>query len=325
MSPHSYKEEDIRTLGAEWNVNVIRWQMVTKWGAEYKYAIDYDLNKYEAWLEEKLIELDKVLATCRTYGILVVIDLHSPPGGRRSNKDLVLTHEKKYFYEFLSVWQKIARRYKGNPAVWGYDLVNEPVQKKITPGQPDYLEAQALVAKAIRDIDPEVPIIIEPAHWAGPKGFIDLQPINLPNLIYEVHMYYPHSVTHQGMNGNKRKIKYPGIVNCKTINKMSLKKYLEPVREFQKTHNVHIYVGEFSAVRWAPGDSAFLYLKDCIDIFEEYGWDWTYHSFRASNCWSVEHGGDANIHSTAPSSTKREKLLRGWFAMNQKPTFNIKK
>lgn len=31
------------------------------------------------------------------------------------------------------------------------------------------------------------------------------------------------------------------------------------------------------------------YLADVIDLFEEYGWDWSYHAFREWAGWSVEH------------------------------------
>ncbi len=45
--------------------------------------------------------------------------------------------------------------------MWGYDLVNEPVQNTAPPeGMPDYLGAQVLAAEAIRAIDPERPIIL---------------------------------------------------------------------------------------------------------------------------------------------------------------------
>jgi hypothetical protein len=60
--------------------------------------------------------------------------------------------------------------------------------------------------------------------------------------------------------------------------KPQLRKALQPVRDFQLAHHVGIYVGEFSALRWAPG--ACNWLRDCIDLFEEYGWDWTYHAYR---------------------------------------------
>ncbi|MCK7482553.1 MAG: hypothetical protein M0C28_39625 [Candidatus Moduliflexus flocculans] len=61
------------------------------------------------------------------------------------------------------------------------------------------------------------------------------------------------------------------------------------------------------------------YLKDLIEIFEAHGWDWSYHAFREWNGWSVEHGPDRNDNRPAAEPTDRERLLREWFAMNQKP------
>ena len=53
-----------------------------------------------------------------------------------------------------------------------------------------------------------------------------------------------------------------------------------------KNYGAKIYAGEFSACMYAPG--AGQYLRDCISIFEEYGWDWSYHSFREALWWNVE-------------------------------------
>lgn len=318
MSPHSFNEKDFRVLGQEWNANLIRWQMTTRWGAGYKYEKDYNLEKYDTWLDAELLELDEVLAACLKYGILAVVDLHSPPGGRRPNQDLVLTHERKYFDKFVSVWQKIAQRYKGHPAVWAYDLMNEPVQNTDPAiGLPDYLEAQVMATKAIRAIDPDVPIIIETDFRDTAIGFKYLVPVELPGIIYEIHMYYPDRFTHQGLHGRPIGVTYPGVIDYKVYDKDRLRKYLEPVRIFQRAYNVHIYVGEFSAIRWAPGSSAYRYLKDCIDIFEEYGWDWSYHSFREWDGWSVEHGYNSRIHTPIARPTERKKLLLNWFAKNR--------
>ena len=66
-----------------------------------------------------------------------------------------------------------------------------------------------------------------------------------------------------------------------------------------------MYLGEFSAIRWAPGDSAYNYLQDLIDIFEEHGWDWAYHAFREWDGWSVEHGPDPKDHARAKTPTAR--------------------
>ena len=56
-----------------------------------------------------------------------------------------------------------------------------------------------------------------------------------------------------------------------------------------------------------------------IDVFEEHGWDWSYHAFREWNGWSVEHGEDKADEAVAKVETERAKLLRGWFAKNAKP------
>lgn len=44
--------------------------------------------------------------------------------------------------------------------------------------------------------------------------------------------------------------------------------------------------GELSFA-WAEGAGE--YLTDCISLFEEYGWNWSYHAFREWSGWSVEH------------------------------------
>ena len=64
---------------------------------------------------------------------------------------------------------------------------------------------------------------------------------------------------------------------------------------------------EFSAVAWAPG--ADQYLRDCISIFEEYGWDWTYHAFREWPGWSVEHEGPDAHHFVPTADTPRKRAL----------------
>ena len=80
------------------------------------------------------------------------------------------------------------------------------------------------------------------------------------------------------------------------------------VRSFQKKYGAKIYVGEFSAVCWAP--DAEKYLRDVISVFEEYGWDWSYHAFREWPGWSVEHEGedDASLR-LSPDNPRRRALM----------------
>jgi endoglucanase len=315
MSPHVFRDEDLRVLGAEWKANVIRWQLTRNWG---RAGTDRDLADYDRWLDGRLDELDRALNACLQYGLKVVVDLHSPPGGRYADRDLAIFHERSYQDHWISLWEKIARRYTGHAAIWGYDLVNEPVQNRPSPaGVPDYLGAQLRAAGAIRAIDAQLPIFVEAAEWDSAQGYRELEPVDVPNVIYQVHMYTPHEFTYQGVSGPPTHTPYPGRIGRTLWDKEQLRRTLQPVREFQLAYNVHIYVGEFSAIRWAPG--AVNYLRDCIDLFEEYGWDWTYHAFREWDGWSVEHGSDPEDHQPAREPTDRKKLLLNWFGKNVKP------
>ncbi|MBN2295891.1 MAG: cellulase family glycosylhydrolase, partial [Pirellulales bacterium] len=315
MSPNQFRDEDLRVLGQDWNANAIRWQITRNWA---RVGTDRDLAEYDRWIDSELGDLDKALEAARRYGIKVVIDMHSPPGGRLENRDLAIFHEPKYQDHYVKFWEKVARRYKGNPAVWGYDLVNEPQQHSPSPpGVADYLGTQVRAAKAIRAIDADVPIFIEANEWDSPGGYTELQPVDVSNVVYQVHMYVPGQFTHQGVHGTPTGITYPGKIGDTMWNKEQLRQTLAPVREFQLAYNVHIYVGEFSAIRWAPGAAD--YLSDCIDLFEEYGWDWTYHAYREWSGWSIEHSDDPKDDNPTDKPTDRKKLLLKWFGRNKKP------
>ena len=69
-------------------------------------------------------------------------------------------------------------------------------------------------------------------------------------------------------------------------------------------------------VRWAPG--AERWLDDAISIFEEHGWDWSYHAFREYDGWSVEHGSDKSDR-TVKETTPRKELLLKYFGRNVQP------
>lgn len=75
-------------------------------------------------------------------GIRLAIDLHTLPGGRYESREMAMSHEKKYAGYFITVWKKIATRFKNNQAVWSYALVNEPSQ--IRPAPYNYRNLQRL-------------------------------------------------------------------------------------------------------------------------------------------------------------------------------------
>ena len=130
---------------------------------------------------------------------------------------------------------------------------------------------------------------VESNGWDAPSAFAYLSPLAMDNVIYQAHMYIPHEFTHQGVGGRKwDRCAYPD--EKKGWNRAWLRRQIEPVVAFGKRHGARIYFGEFSAIAWADG--ADRYIADVASIFEEFGFDWTYHAFREWRGWSVEHECD---------------------------------
>ncbi len=312
MSPSVFSDttitKDLPDLRS-WGANLIRWQLIRNWS---KVGSDQDVGEYLAWVKARIPEIRQVLDKAQQLGMKVVLDLHVPPGGRRENGEMNMFYDRKFADAFLEAWRLLAGAVKEHPALYGYDLINEPVQKIGAPI--NYLVLQYEAAKAVREIDPVTPIIIESNDWDSAKAFSYLHVLPLKDVIYQVHMYEPSAYTHQGVRRRPLSGAYPGNFIGNTWNKEKLRQALQPVRDFQLKHNAKIYVGEFSVIRWAPGGAQ--YLEDCISLFEEYGWDWSYHAFREWSGWSVEHSSDRKDESPSPTDTDRKKVLLKYLQRN---------
>lgn len=315
-------EKSLRVLGQEWNANLIRWQLIRTG----RIADPLDLEAYDKWLDGELAKLDRLLPACEQYGLLVALDLHSPPGGRSTSggyagSDHGLFTSAACQERFVALWRDIARKYKDSPVIWGYDLANEPVESAGSEDLADWQELALRAARAIREVDPQRTIIVEPPNWGSPDGLLAFEPIDVPNVVYSVHMYIPHGFTHQNVHSATTPKVYPGEIDGRRWDKQQLEDALRPAIEFQRAHNVHMYIGEFSAIRWAPDNSACRYLKDVIDILEAHEWDWSYHAFREWDGWSVEHGAERENRERSATPTDRQQLLQSWYAKNEKPQF----
>ena len=339
MSPglmNGAKAEDLHEL-ASWGANVIRWQVSAPREAQL------DINKMKEVFEQHLKNLDVHIPQLRRDGLQVIFDFHAVPGGRvkasaiagtagtiageaanANGNNFTMFFDEKYLDAFVDLWRMVARHYKDEPIVVAYDLYNEPVQTNQV--KYDYLYCQYEAAKAIREIDSEKLIVIAANQWSSAAAFNYLKPLPLKNLIYQGHMYEPGSFTHQGvgvnykqklLDGSMKLMKYPGWFDNFYYDKKELRKILQPIRDFQLKYGARIYMGEFSAIRFAPG--AAQYIQDVIELFEEYGWDWSYHAFREWYNWSVEYDENPQNEKPAEQDTERKKILLKYFSKNIKP------
>jgi aryl-phospho-beta-D-glucosidase BglC (GH1 family) len=307
-------EDDIETLH-QWGATMARFQIMRRF---LSVEDNQDLPEYWSWIDKRLDNLVNVLDWAQARGMKICVDLHSFPGGLRTgDRETNMFFDEKWANAFVETWKRIATRVKGHPAIYGYDLINEPKQTTFAPIS--YWEVQRRAAEAIRAIDPDTAIVVESNMAASAGTFRYLSPLAMDNVIYQIHFYGPMAFTHQGVAGNLRKQKgripfWPDP--SKGWDRDYIRNTVKQARLFQEKHKCRIYVGEFSAVGYAPG--ADQWIRDAISVFEEYGWDWTYHAFREWAGWSVEHEADNpdaehpdKYHRVTDSARKRV-LLEGF-------------
>ncbi|MGN0833586.1 MAG: glycoside hydrolase family 5 protein [Kiritimatiellia bacterium] len=301
MSGGDMSEAAFATL-AQWNANLIRLQI----GIETKAQAT--LADWFAALEAKLDWAEEILLRCRRYGIKAVIDLHGGPGTIATKHASSVIPEDYDVEPLREAWRRIVRRLKDYPEVYGYDILNEP-SANLAQWDGIFLD----VTREIRKLDRKNPVITEFCHryFEG------------ENVVYSPHFYSPLSYTHAGVvNTGGVRWSYPGYIDGIYWDAEQMRVDLEPWIRFSLAHpEARILVGEFSAIVWAKGAAE--YIRDAIAVFEEYGWDWTYHAFREWPAWDVEytHVGDYELRrwqpATADTERKRE-LLKG-LAYNRRP------
>lgn len=279
--------------------------------------------------------IETFLDAAKEAGVAVIIDLHDVPNPNRKNYRSDRVGSKADFWKddgnlefMIRFWTQVAELCKDRPGTIWFDLCNEPLNWEDMPSYPKKwpLWAQTLIDR-IRRIDTVHEIVIEPGPGGLCWGFREFPKLKGDRLIYSVHNYQPHAYTHQGISSLENtdlakayletNLGWPGSYGDSgggLWNKERLKRELAPAREFQLKHNVRMYVGEFGVVRWAP--NAERYLRDNLEIFEEYGWNWTYHAFREHNCWSFEHKPVFGKTERSETPTATARVMREFLDRN---------
>ena len=196
---------------------------------------------------------------------------------------------------WVEMWRYTAERYRDNPIVAGYKLMNEPNASAVLLDmyEPDEFYADYAgtlydwnqlhprIVAGIREVDPNTPILVSGPCWSGVRWFPYLQPTDDPRTVYVVHQYEPQGqYTHQEPDGENT---YPGVFDTNwdgeddQFDRAWLDNLLSTVDTFMATHGMPVAVGEYGVARWVPGGAE--YMDDQMDLFEQRGmnyalWEW---------------------------------------------------
>lgn len=188
-------EQDYRNV-AELGMNVVRLPI---WYRNFQ-SDDNGTWYRDANGEIDWHELDEAVALCKRYGLYLIIDLHGLPGyqndydhcGRSKSMSLFDDTEKgaRYREVVKDFWVTLAARYKDDPTVAMYDLMNEPLGTNITIDksyQQRFFDFSDELYRAVRAADSRHIISME-AIWS-PDAIPAPSVYGWENIVYQEHLY----------------------------------------------------------------------------------------------------------------------------------------
>jgi len=278
---------DIDSLAA-WGFNSIRLPM------HYNlYTLPTHLEPIagtDTWLETGFQLTDSLLKWCKQNNIYLILDLHAAPGGQGRDRAISdmdenypsLWQSSENKRKTIALWKKLAEKYANEPAIGGYDLINE-TNWNFEGAHPngcnetrnvDLRNLLVDITRAIREVDQNHIIFIEGNCWAN--NFNGLTPPWDNNLVYSFHKYWNQNST------------------------AAIQQFLD----LRTNQNVPIWLGE-------TGENSNVWFQQCVRLLEDnkIGWAW----------WPVKKIGSIVGPLTAIKTDNYNYLLDYWKGTVSKP------
>lgn len=196
------------------------------------------------WLNKGFEMTDSLVSWCKQNNMYVVLDLHAAPGGQGGNTGISdynpsypsLWEDVNNQHKTMSLWKKIAEHYVNEPAIAGYDFLNETNWNLGTNVLRNFYTQ---LTDSIRSVDTNHIVFIE-GNWYA-NDFSGLTPPWDNNLVYSPHKYWS-------------------------------KNYQADIQwalDIRDNWNVPIWFGE-------SGENSNTWFRNAIRLFEDYdlGWAW---------------------------------------------------
>lgn len=117
------------------------------------------------WKKDGFDKLDRVISLCRKYHIFAILDLHSTPGGQNPDWHSDNPTGQPLFWKYRSfqdqmteLWRELAKHYKNEEWIAGYDILNEPSYGLTTE---EFNRFYDVTTAAIRENDKDHVIFLE--------------------------------------------------------------------------------------------------------------------------------------------------------------------
>lgn len=298
-----------------------------KWKPAKRDFLIGDADKYEGIPAQDLATLKATLDRADKAGLKVVITPLSLPGMRwaqnNGNKfDGRLWQDKAWWGQAASFWKDLATALKDHPGVAAYNIINEPAPEK-NNGVAEHGGVDAMktwyakqadtardlpafydtVIKAIREVDPSTPIMVD-AGWYAAADALSYwpKPLTDDKVLYSFHMYEPYAATSAPNMKRDKPYAYPGKVPFgeteETWNRERVAAYLKQPVDWADNHNIprnRMVAGEFGCMRRCEGCKT--YLEDVLTSLDDSKLHWAFYSFREDSWDGMDYElGSQKVH-----------------------------
>ena len=219
--------------------------------------------------------LDRVVKLCAEQGIYTIIDLHALPGYQNqhwhsdnpTHKALLWKH-KDFQDRTVVIWEAIARHYRDQPWVAGYDLINEPAD----PTGEGVVPFFQRLRDAVRKIDPAHILFIEGNTYA--RDFEGSTP--------------PGRTSSTATMTTRRRASlssgpYPGETGGRYYDSKAVEADFLKKSRFMIDNGLPIWVGEFGPLYTGDAqkdEMRYRLLKDQLAIYDKHGASWCIWLYR---------------------------------------------
>jgi Cellulase (glycosyl hydrolase family 5)/Fibronectin type III domain/Calcineurin-like phosphoesterase len=234
--------------------------------------------------QTSLNTLDTAISRAKAAGLYVILDeihlwgsggFNDVPAWARTGDSVTTVQTNGAGY-----LKMLAQRYRSEPAVAGYDLVNEFYRSPID--QNAVLRAYDSLISAVRTVDPDKIVLIEPSYGdSSMTGAAFSNLTNRSNVVYSLHDYYAGGAGagYNSGGGQTGYYTWDGTTGYPSPNPSELEQHLQNHLTTVQAAGLPMWIGEFGIGTDAVNRDQ--WIKDAIALFNKSGlgraW-WEYHT-----------------------------------------------
>lgn len=280
-----YDEADVAFL-AEQGFNAVRVNV------NYRH-LESDARPFEV-VESGFRHLDRAVELGAKHGVWTMIDLHALPGYQNQdwhsdNPTHVDTFwDHPHFQDrVVHLWEAIADRYKDQPWVSGYNLMNEPADPTRQRVGPYY---DRLVA-AVKAVDPDHLIFLDGNTYSTEFEFF-AEPQD--GVVYALHDYVAAGFGRGGP--------YPGVTDGAWIDRDVVEEKFLKRSEYARRTGTPIMVSEFAPIYFNDDRDVerCQILADQLEIYTRHGVSW--------QSWMYKDLGRQGMVGVGPDTAYRQRF-----------------